>query len=85
MNLLFESLNLLQILLQAKKFLSDPFKFERKNLAHKERFCSNSTNSMKDSRHEKPACLFTIKRRLQNKERDAKAKSLNECRGLQNL
>jgi hypothetical protein len=28
--------------------------------------------------------LFTIKR-LQNKERDAKAQSLNECRGLQNL
>jgi hypothetical protein len=32
----------------------------------------------------KNACLFTIKR-LQNKERDAKAQSLNECRGLQNL
>ena len=28
------------------------------NLAHKERFCSKSTNSMKDSRHKKPACYY---------------------------
>jgi len=43
MKLAFESLNLLQILLQAKIFFLILFKFKRKDLAHKERFCSNST------------------------------------------
>jgi len=54
-NLLSESLNLLQILLQAKSFFWS-IQIWTENLAHKERFCSKSTNSMKDSRHKKPAC-----------------------------
>ena len=58
MKLAFESLNLLQILLQAKIFFLILFKFNEKDLAHKERFCSNSTKSTKDSRHEKPACYY---------------------------
>ena len=54
--LAFWKLELASNFAAGKKFLSDPFNFERKNSAHKERFCSNSTNSMKDSRHKKPAC-----------------------------
>jgi len=41
-----------------QKVSSWSIQIERKNLAHKERFCSKSTNSMKDSRHEKPACYY---------------------------